>query len=326
MSGKPASVGAPRASAPRVLLYVADPRQLEPGAAGPEPPPALAHSAPAPPAPAGALYHDNSHHHLPVTRNPAYRTQVDQHDHGHSPSAYFYKQLNDNDSKLSAHGAAENTVVQRAEYFPVSQQFINDSSIKADDSKIVERSSSGKRDECGNSLGTDYGIESFRIPSEAGEVATYQTRCSGPLADNIMPSLQSVALCQTQNQFDSSAVESERTNCSERELSVGKSYVNYQFLEQNVSHQSIVNQSINILNQQVGVSRGIVSEGDSGTGPQLVRTADGVVLAVLPSSVLPQPSEAPELSSRTHSESPQTITVPLGWRRVVNGASVLYIR
>lgn len=315
MSGKPASVAASRAGAPRVLVYVAEARQLEAGAAGPEPPAAAPAPAAAPQPPDTLYLHDNSHHHLPIPRNNIYRTQIDHSDHRNPPNTIFYKSLNDNDSKLSGYGT--DNAVQRTEFFPVSQHYMKEPCLKVDDSKVPERLSNVKR-ECANPLGSEFsGIESFRIPVEAGEVATYQTRCPAPVSDNIMPSMQPVAL--RQNQYDSCTVQNgDGTNCSEREL-VGKSYVNYQFLEQSVSHQSIVNQSISILNQQVGVGRG-----EAENGPQLVRTADGVVLAVLPSSVLPH-SES-EAGSRTRCDSPQTITVPLGWRRIVNGTSVIYVR
>ncbi|CAK1545836.1 unnamed protein product [Leptosia nina] len=100
-------------------------------------------------------------------------------------------------------------------------------------------------------------------------------------------------------------VSSDSVQDSERDLS---KYMNYQLLEQSVSHQSIVNQSINILSRPLSDNEG---------SPQLVRTAEGVVLAVLPSLV--------ETDRTTQSEIQQSITVPLGWRRVVNGLSVLYI-
>ncbi|XP_049869876.1 uncharacterized protein LOC126369485 isoform X2 [Pectinophora gossypiella] len=330
MSGKPASVAATRAGAPRVLVYVADPRQLEPGAAGseapPPPPPPVPLSA-APVQPLDALFlHDNSTQHLSLPRNTVYRTQIEQNDQRNLPNTIFYKSFNDNDSKLGAFGPTDNTVVQRSEFFPVSQQFLKETTIKIEENKVNDRLANVKRD-CSNQFGTEYGnIETYRIPTDTGDPSTYQARCNGPVSDNIMPSMQSITLQQGQNQFESCTVQSEGTSCSEKDLSVGKSYVNYQFLEQSVSHQSIVNQSISILNQQVGVSRGVVSEGDNGSGPQLVRTADGVVLAVLPSSVLPHSAEAPDLASRTaQSDSPQTIIVPLGWRRIVSGSSVLYV-
>ncbi|KAJ2951912.1 hypothetical protein O0L34_g4165 [Tuta absoluta] len=323
MSGKPASVAATRAGAPRVLVYVADPRQLEPGAEPPAPPAAAA--AHAPPPPLDALYlHDNQPQ-LSLPRNTVYRTQIEQNNQRNLPNTVFYKSLNDQDSKLSAYNPADNTTVQRNEFFPVSQQFLKETTIKVEESKVNERLDSVKRDSC--SQFSDFGgVEAFRIPVESGDSSTYQVRCSGPIAENIMPPMQSVALRPGQNQFESCTVQSEGTNCSERELSVGKSYVNYQFLEQSVSHQSIVNQSISILNQQVGVNQAVVREGESGSGPpQLVRTADGVVLAVLPSSVLPQQSENTELITRTAISDIQTIIVPIGWRRIVNVNAVVYV-
>ncbi|KAI5644448.1 hypothetical protein NE865_03555 [Phthorimaea operculella] len=213
---------------------------------------------------------------------------------------------------------SDNTIVQRTEFFPASQQFLKETTIKVEERKVNDQLGSVKRDSCGQF--SEFG------GVEGGDSSTYQGRCSGPVAENIMPPMQSVALRQGHNQFESSAVQSDGTNCNDRDLSMGKSYVNYQFLEQSVSHQSIVNQSISILNQQVGVNQGVVREGESGSGPpQLVRTADGVVLAVLPSTVLPQPSDNTELISRTAISDIQTITVPLGWRRIVNGNTVLYV-
>ncbi|CAH0725286.1 unnamed protein product, partial [Brenthis ino] len=265
---KPASVAAPRAGvagAPRVLVYVAEARQLEPAAAGPDPP----HSHPL-----DTLY-DNVQ-----LNNQLYR----QIEHERSTPTVYYKPF---DSETD----------NREEYF--QQPFAKDS-LRSEDNKndrqVTKRDS--ENPEWSN-------IDSYvRLPlqSELG----YQARCP---PDN-MPMLP----VHNQSQFDSAVQSDDGTNDS---VSVGK-FVNYQLLEQSVSHQSIVNQSINILNQQIGVSRSIVSEGEA---PQLVRTADGVVLAVLPSSVLPH--ETSDL--RVQSEFPQTITVPLGWRRIVNGSSVLYI-
>ncbi|CAG4993298.1 unnamed protein product [Parnassius apollo] len=328
MSGKPASVAASRAGvasvagvagAPRVLLYVAE-RQLEPAAAGPDQLPAAA--------PFDALYiHENIPHQVPLPQNTLYRTQPEQNDQRNTCGNLFYKHLND-EGKLSAYEATENIVTQRSDFFPVSQQFLKEPPLKVEDSKNIDRPNNvNLKIDSTNSLSTEYSsVETFqaRVPVETGEIVTYQ-RC--PVSSDNMPSMLPVRQHHTQNQFnESSAVqgESEGTNSSEREVSMNKGYVNYQFLEQSATHQSIVNQSINILNQQIGVSRTIGSEGDSGSAPQLVRTADGVVLAVLPSSTLPHCTETEFRTAQ--SEFPQTITVPLGWRRIVTGASVLYIR
>lgn len=297
MSGKPPSV------APRVLVYVADPRQLDAGAAA-EPPPLP---------PLDQLYfHDNAPHHLPVPRN-VYRAPADLPDQRNPPNAIYYKTLAENDTKLGAYGVADNDLVQRTEFFQVNQQFLKEAGLKIEDGKVSDRPNGGKR-ECVSVNGSEFGgIEGqYRAAAEAEELVTYQTRCSGPGAD-IMPPMQSVALRQNPNQFDACAVQSEGTIRCDRDLSGGKNYVNYQILEQSVSHQSIVNQSISILNQQVGVSRGVVSEGDTNGGAPLV-------LAVLPA----QPNEA-DPGSRTQSE-PQTITVPLGWRRIITGTTVIYVR
>ncbi|XP_075971737.1 uncharacterized protein LOC142973673 isoform X2 [Anticarsia gemmatalis] len=339
MSGKPASVGASRAGVPgtpRVVVYVADPRQLEPGAAAPDPPPVAASVAPAnvPPPPLDALYiPDNLHHQVNLPRNTVYRTQLDRSDQRNLPGTIFYKHLNDgHDGKVGVYGSPDN-ISQRTEFYPVSQHYSKETCIKTEDSRSDQPGVLSIKRDCVDQVGAEYNsVETFhsRLPVEAVDLAAYQARCSGPIgADNTMSSIHPAALRHGQSQYSENiTVQSggEGANCSERELSVCKSFVNYQFLEQSVSHQSIVNQSISILNQQVGVSRGIVSEGESGA-PQLVRTADGVVLAVLPTPVLPHPPDTPELSSRTvvQSDSPQTITVPLGWKRIVNGTSVLYI-
>ncbi|XP_063360667.1 uncharacterized protein LOC134649767 [Cydia amplana] len=306
MASKPATPAAARGvpGAPRVLVYVADSRQLEPGAAAPaEPPPLYPHDLP-----------------VALPRNALYRTPSDAADRN-SPNTIFYKPLN-NDGKLNTYGSGD-SLVQRTDFFPVAQQFLKES-LKLDENKSERQSNIVVRRDCSNSsINSEVcGVESYnsRVPLESGELATYQTRCPVPgVSDNAVP-LQPIVVQHGFNQFTESGsvnVNSEGRN-SDREL-VDKSFVNYQFLEQSVSHQSIVNQSINILNQQVGVSR--VSEGE---GPQLVRTPDGLVLAVLPSTA-PQPDSS-ELSSRTaQSESSQTIIVPLGWRRIVSGTSVLYI-
>lgn len=152
---------------------------------------------------------------------------------------------------------------------------------------------------------------------------SYQARCPPVGAESSPSPMQAVLLRPGQHQLSESVRSGSETNCSDREP-VDKSFLNYQFLEQSVTHQSIVNQSISILNQQVGVNRGVSGEGDSGNAPQLVRTADGVVLAVLPSA---QHVNEPELGSRTvQSDCLQTIVVPLGWRRIISGTSVLYVR
>ncbi|XP_023950425.2 uncharacterized protein LOC112054766 isoform X2 [Bicyclus anynana] len=260
MSGKPASVAAPRAGvagAPRVLVYVAEARQLEAAAAGPAP-----------------------------------RAAYDRHS---DPPAY-YKPFGDSEPRINSFES--DAAAQREDFFPA--QLIKENCIRTDEK---DRQSAVKRD-CDTQWSNDTYV---RIPLPLGEFG-YQ-RCATSV-DNSMPMVPVVH----PSQFNESAVQSDM-NCADREV-VGKSFVNYQLLEQSVSHQSIVNQSINILNQQVGVGRALSEE-----GPQLVRTADGVVLAVLP-SVLSQ-SEA-ELRT-VHSEFSQTITVPLGWRRIVNGTSVLYV-
>lgn len=330
MSGKPASVGASRAGVPgtpRVVVYVADPRQLEPGAAAPDPPPVVSTTAPAnvPPPPLDALYiPDNLHHQVNLPRNTVYRTQADRSDHRNLPSTILYKHLNENDRKGNVYGVAD-SVNQGTDFYPVSQ-YAKETNVKHEENRL-ERSeiSNLKRDSSDQICAELNSAENFhsRLPAETLDVATYQPRCS--VNSDIHPS----AFHHGQSQYSENVtVQSggEVLNCSERELSVCKSFVNYQFLEQSVSHQSIVNQSISILNQQVGVSGGIVSEGESGA-PQLVRTADGVVLAVLPTPVLPHSLDVPELSSRTvvQSDLPQTITVPLGWKRIINGTSVLYV-
>lgn len=324
MSSKPATPAASRAGvpgAPRVLVYVADPRQLEPGAAAAPPAPLP------PPAPAPApLYHDSLHH-VSLPRNTLYRTQIEQTDQRTPSNTVFYKPLNSSDGKLNTCGVGDNALIQRTDFFSVTQQFPKESGLKLDDSKSIERHASvAVRRDCSNSsINSDVcGVESYntRIPIETGELATYQSRCPGPLGPESVQSLQPVVLQQGFNQFIESgivpSVSVEGRSGGEREL-VDKSYVNYQFSEQSVSHQSIVNQSISILNQQVGVSGGLSGEAEA---PQLVRTPEGLVLAVLP-----PPTDPSQLSSRTgQSESVQTIVVPLGWRRIVSGTSVLYIR
>ncbi|XP_026737344.1 mucin-12 isoform X2 [Trichoplusia ni] len=339
MSGKPASVGASRAGVPgtpRVVVYVADPRQLEPGAAGPDPPPAPSPAVPAAaasgPPPLDTLYiPENLHHQVNLSRSALYRTQIDRNDQRNLPATIFYKHLND-DNKVGVYGSPDN-INQRADYYPVQQQYIKDTCIKGED-RIERPSSASVKQDCNEQVATEYNsVENFhnRIPVESVDVSTYQARCSGPIgSDNTMNSMHPATLRHGQNQYSENVtVQSgvEGSNCSERELSVCKSFVNYQFLEQSVSHQSIVNQSISILNQQVGVNRGIVSEGDSGSAPQLVRTADGVVLAVLPAPILSHPPDNPEQGSRTvvQSEPSQTVTVPLGWKRIISGTSVLYV-
>lgn len=340
MSGKPASVGASRAGVPgtpRVLVYVADPRQLEPGAAGPDPPSA---AGPAPSTPAAAqpphdtLYiPENIHHQVNLPRNTVYRTQFDRSDQRNLPANIYYKQLNENDGKVNVYGMPDN-VSQRTEFYPVSQQYMKETCSKNEDSRSDRSGNISVKRDCSDQAGTEFNsVETFhtRVPVESVDLAIYQARCSGPVgSDNTMNSMHPAALRHGQNQYSENVTvqSGEGSNCSERELSVCKSFVNYQFLEQSVSHQSIVNQSISILNQQVGVSRGIVSEGDSGSAPQLVRTADGVVLAVLPAPVLSHTPDNPELSSRTvvQTDTQQTVTVPLGWKRIVSSASVLYVR
>lgn len=311
--------------APRVLVYVADPRQLEPGAVAPDPPP----PAP-PPSHLDALYLPDNLHHLAVPRNTIYRTHLECTDQRNQHNTVFYKSsANEIDGKLNVFSASDN-IPHRPEYLPIPQQFLKDPNLKVDEVKVNEHPGNlNSKPECGSVSGDLSAVETFqsRIAVEAGELSTYQ-RCAGPLGpDSGMPPMHQVALQHGQNQFSESVTvhSGDGSNSSDRELS--RSYVNYQVLEQSVSHQSIVNQSISILNQQVGVSRGIVSEGESGNTPQIVRTADGVVLAVLPSTVLPQSADSAELNSRTAStDSPQTIIVPLGWRRIINGTSVLYIR
>ncbi|XP_037964771.2 uncharacterized protein LOC105387937 isoform X1 [Plutella xylostella] len=187
-----------------------------------------------------------------------------------------------------------------------------------DDAKLSDRPDLAKQEQ----QNIEYNVESFQggIPVNSGE--SYQARCPPVGAESSSSPMQAVLLRPGQHQLSESVRSGSETNCSDREP-VDKSFLNYQFLEQSVTHQSIVNQSISILNQQVGVNRGVSGEGDSGNAPQLVRTADGVVLAVLPSA---QHVNEPELGSRTvQSDCLQTIVVPLGWRRIITGTSVLYV-
>ncbi|GBP59467.1 hypothetical protein EVAR_35416_1 [Eumeta japonica] len=141
---------------------------------------------------------------------------------------------------------------------------------------------------------------------------------------------------ETDGKPEQAYVASENTDHGVEYFSNSQSYPKVQTLRIDDSKISIVNQSINILNQQVGVSRGL---GGPSVAPQLVRTVDGVVLAVVPPTL-----SAPSASSASASEAclppvltqsdtshnipdpSHTITVPLGWRRIVSGASVLYIR
>lgn len=308
MSGKPASVGAVRAgvpAAPRVLVYV-EPRQLEPGAAPPPP------HAPAP------------HHRLALSRStlPLYRHS----DHTTIPNTVFYKPHSDNDNKLTLFESSEN-IIHKSEFYPVSQQYVKDSGLKIEEGGIEGSSGTiGKQDSV-NKIGEFSSDETFecRTPLESVELATYQERCSGGLVDS-MP-MQHITVRQGQNQFSESVtVHSADVSCERG--SMGKSYVNYQFLEQSVSHQSIVNQSISVLNEHVGVSRGIVSEGEASSQPQLVQTADGVVLAVVPGPIVAHSVDTTDNNNSqiVSSDSPQTVTVPLGWRRIVTGTSVLYLR
>lgn len=305
MSGKPASVArAGAAAGPRVLVYVA-----EPGAAPPPPPPHL-----------DALYlPDNLHQPVPLPRTSVYRTQIERDDQRNHSGAIYYKP--DVDGKVGVYGTLDGAG-RRSEYLPLTHK--NDDKVSARLNNV-----NFKRDSIDQVSVELNSAESFqsRIPAEAPEILTYHTRGSVSVgSEGLMPAVHPIAVRHGQNQFSESVtVQSDGSDSTEREVSVGRSYVNYQFLEQSVSHQSIVNQSISILNQQVGVSRGIVSEGESGSAPQLVRTADGVVLAVLPSTVLPQPTDTSETKTAL-CDSPQTIVVPLGWRRIVNGTSVLYIR
>ncbi|XP_037869024.2 uncharacterized protein LOC101745326 isoform X2 [Bombyx mori] len=324
MSGKPANVGASRAGvagAPRVLVYVAEQRQLEPGTAPPDLD-TLRHS------PLESLYlPDNLQ---PQLRSSFYRTQSEGVEQRSHQNQLFYKNFNDSDDKIDSLGSIEN-ITQLPDLYPVSQQYVKDSCIKVEETKSEGSSGSNYRQEdCAGPLSSDLGcVETFsaRLPVGTVDTAT-QLRCVIPGSSNgTMPHMQQMAIHHGQNQFcESVTVQSgEVANCSEQELSIGKSYVNYQFLEQSVSHQSIVNQSISILNQQVGVNNGIANEVDSSSSPQLVRTADGVVLAVLPAPVVPSLDSLENNSRNQQSEHSLSITVPLGWRRIVNGASVLYI-
>ncbi|CAG9559913.1 unnamed protein product [Danaus chrysippus] len=294
MSGKPASVGPPRAGvagAPRVLVYVAEARQLEAAAAGPDPQPP----------PLDTLYLQDNVPHLPMPRNNLYRNPIEQNDQ--RTGALYYKTINDNESKIKPF---ESESTQREEFY-TTPHFMKDN-IRNDDKANDRQSSVTVKRDCENSEWNNIDSYHVRVPMQVGDVGAYQ-RC--PVSVDNMP-----VMPIGHSQFNDSGSD---MNC-EREVS-GKSFVNYQLLEQSVTHQSIVNQSINILNQQIGVNRSVVSESD-GSPQQLIQTPDGVVLAVLPPSAVPQ-TEGDVRA--VHSEYPQTITVPLGWRRIVNGTSVLYV-
>lgn len=292
MSGKPATPAA--AGAPRLLLYVAEP--------------ALADSAAPPEHPIYVQEHT-------FPRNALFRSH---HEQRNLPNTVYYKP---EDGKL-IYG---DSIGQHTEYYPIPRQYCREPCLQ-DDSKL-----NNDRLDCVNREGAcilnpEYTtVESFqsRLPVEA---ELYQQRCL-PIGPEPQ-SMQTVVVRHNQNQYGESVRSASETNCGDRELQDKGFFNNYQFLEQNVTHhQSIVKQSINILNQQVGVNRSAGSE-DGGPAPQLVRTPDGVVLAVLPPSVPARhASESPELSSRTvQSDSQKTILVPLGWTRVINGTSVVYVR
>lgn len=293
-----------------MLVYV-EPRQLEAGGAVPADP--RTQQPPLPP--------PCRSDHLRVPPKPSPYTHTDQRN---LHNTVYYKPLQNSDTKLALYNSLE-SVPYRTELYPVSEPF-KGPCLKPEETRS-ERVTRGIKLDSTERVGAEFSsVQVFqgRIPDSDSGI--YQTRCSGPLSSDNMPSMQQIALRHGHNQYSESVTVHSEGSTSDRE-SVGKSYVNYQILEQSVSHQSIVNQSISILNQQVGVNRGISSESDSGNTPQLVRTADGVVLAVLPAApVIPQPTDTLECSRTALSDTPQTITVPLGWRRIITGSSVLYLR
>ncbi|XP_041971302.1 mucin-5AC-like isoform X2 [Aricia agestis] len=307
MSGKPASVGAGRAGgagAPRVLVYVAEARQLEAAAAGPDPPP-----LPHPPLDARYL-HDNLPQQLSLSRTSVYRSPPDAADQ-RGASGFHYKHFNDIDSRVNAYGASNSILASATDVYP---QFLKESRLQSEDNIDEVSSDTILKRECGSTSDWDSGDAYHVTIPDTRDVASYRGRCQGN-----PDSMSSVQVNHGSSLYTENGVvqsDGEGIDCNDRE-SINKSFVNYQLLEQSESHQSIVNQSINILNQQVGVSRSLVSEASGGGGAQLVRTAEGVVLAVLP------PSSETEV--RAVQCEPQTITVPLGWRRIVNGTSVVYI-
>lgn len=346
MSGKPATPPASRVvpGAPRLLVYVADPRQLEPGDSGVprgpppcDPAPASLAAVPVPP---DVYQTDNSHQHncLPIQNN-VFRTTWepnDQRNIGISDSTIHKTVHERGDKCLSVYG--ENSVAHRSDFFTLPQGFLKNPNIKIDDNRISNTLSNNlvqlKQDS--NTIHVEYpsSVDKFqnKVSSEICDLQPYELRCPPMGLGN--GSIQSITLNQIQRQRD---LTNECLNnnlidtrvISERDKHFG--CVNYQFLEQNVSHQSIVNQSINILNEQVGVERVITGESEAGSGTALVRTADGSLLAVLPSPAASTPVvgaalgiSAPAITSR--SEPLESVSVPLGWRRIISGNSVLYIR
>lgn len=267
---------------------------------------------------------------MPFHGNPLYRAQLDQNEQRNLPSTVFYKPLNDHDGKLSTFGVPDGA--HQADFF-TKQRCQKESCLKLGDRKHDHHPNNLiHKQDCGDQSATEYcSVETFQtgVPVESVDIVSYQTKCSSSSGslDGAVPPIQMVAIHHGQNQYSESVTVQSAGNssCGDRELSIGKSFVNYQFLEQSVSHQSIVNQSISILNQQVGVNRAVGSESDNENTPQLIRTADGVVLAVLPAAVTSQPADTVEANRVVQSDSPQTITVPLGWRRIITGTSAIYI-
>lgn len=254
MSGKPATPPASRVAvpgAPRLLVYVADQRQLEAGGSavprGPPPPDVSASTN-------DIQYQlDNSHTNFSALENATFE-QNERRCMG-VPDAVYYKPISDNDDKtFSAYGVSDNSA-PRADYYTVSQSLVKSQNLKVEDNKINNISNT-----------TSVTFQS-RVVADSADIQLYQMRC--PAGQGTVVT-QFQAFNATQKTFDNVNISSDNL-ISERNKDYG--CMNYQFLEHSVSQQSLVNET-SVLSDQ-GSVRGVDSESSASLPPQHIAVPSG---------------------------------------------------
>lgn len=190
-------------------------------------------------------------------------------------SVYYNRTINDNgDKTFGAYGVAENPNAPRVDFYALSQSFVknhNNIHVKVDNKKvssITDNVAPQKGDSMNN-------IESCpnRVAADGSDIQLYQMRCPAGQGTQVQPITSNPRLKTSMPCIDNA----ENAVC---EKDKKYRHINYQYVEQSIGHQSIVSDSVSIVNDHVSASE---------------------------------------------AEGPPLISVPLGWRRILSGTTVIYI-
>lgn len=207
------------------------------------------------------------------------------------------------DSRLLAptHSAPQLHYLPHQHYQPTHKTYLKNPPADIEESQLIRETHSIRNCDGAKQSVPEYAnAETFqsRVAPNFSEI--YQTRFGSLGLDSQVQPL----IVQQNTYSENSVINSDKET--------NKNYMNYQCLDQNISYQSIANQNISVINPVSGRSV-CDSEG------QLLQTADGVVLAVVPTSLTHE--------ARTKlGDLVQTIIVPLGWKRIANVSTVVYVR